>query len=158
MGLDLVYFYFCPVKFQVSELGCVGEEKKEGGDSDSFLSTLWRVVLGKERQSRGFATDENGKRPGESKKMGSLEECFRVKCSWTPTAASVDGDITIQQAPGRWQPGFADEGASSQHLSFFSPERAQAGLFQDGLSQDGVNDLKWENGSIPRRGSLRLTK
>ena len=136
-------------------MGAVSEQNKEVGNLDAFLFPLRKVVLGRERQvRRALSKDANGKRPGEPKEMGSLEKCFRSKSSGTPLndgRIGLGDDRMIEQALGKWQPGFADEGASSQHLSFFSPERPLAGL-----SQDNVDDLQWESGDIPRRGFLRL--
>lgn len=47
-------------------------------------------------------------------------------------------DRIIKQGLGKWQPGFANEGASSQHLTLFSIERI---LQVAGISQDDVDDL-----------------
>src|SRR6266702_1391604 len=93
--------------------------------------------------------------------MGLLEKCFRQECAGIPRgvgAAILYDDRIIKQVPGNREPGFADEGAGDQHLSFCSTQ-AQRPLA--GLSQDPVNDLQWESGenvSIPRRGFLRLMK
>ena len=107
-----------------------------------------------------MVTKENAKRPCEPKKMGSLEKFFWAKWSKEPRAVpicvggiSIDAERAIQQAPGKWQPGFTNEGASSHRLSFFFPEKALAGL-----SQDDIDDLRWESGNTLRGRFLQFIK
>ena len=71
MGFKWVYVMFCTAhgESQVSELGGVGEGKKEIGNSDVFLTPIWKVVLGGERCRFVFGMGMNGKRPGELQNM-----------------------------------------------------------------------------------------
>ena len=72
MGFEWEYVLICTThgEVQISELGGVGEGKKEIGNLDVFLTALLRVVLGGEREGRFvFAKDMNGKRPGELQNM-----------------------------------------------------------------------------------------
>jgi hypothetical protein len=133
----------------------VSEKRKEVGNSHAFLTFLSDV--GKEREGRcGFVNDANGERPNECQKMGSTEKCFWSKCSGFPRSAgatALHDERMIKQAPDKWQPGFADEGASCQHLSFCSTQRPLAGF-----SQDFVDNFQWEKRDIPKRGGLWFTK
>jgi hypothetical protein len=159
MGFEWEYVLPYPtyVEPQVSEPGGVGEGRKELGDSDVFLAPLQRVVLGGERQSRrGYAINVNGKRPCELQNMVLLEKRFWSKGTGAPRGvivASLYGNRIIKQALGKRQPGFANEGASGQHLMLFTIERPLAGH-----SQDDVNNLQWENRNVPGLGFLRLMK
>ena len=72
-----------------------------------------------------------------------LEKCFWPKCTRNPrgvVAATVSlyDDRIIKQVLGKWQPGFANEGAGGQQLALFSIEWI---LQVAGFSQDDVDDL-----------------
>jgi hypothetical protein len=131
----------------------MGEERKELGYSDVFLTPLLRVALRGVWRSR---CDVNGKRSCELQNMGLLEKYIWSKCTGIPrgvVVVSLHDDRIIKQALGKGRPGFANEGASGQQPTLFSTEGPLAGV-----SQDGVDDLQWENGNILRLAFLQSMK
>jgi len=146
MGFKRVYVLLRPAygEEQTLEAGSVNKEGKEVGKSHAFLIHHWNVAIGDERQGgSGFIKDRNRKRPGEIQKMGLTEKFLWWKYPRRPRDIGTDipyDDGMIKQAPGKWQPRFADKGASCQHLALCFPQWPVAGF-----SQDTVNDLQWEN-------------